>query len=150
MPRMPSALAPGTLIATQLSGAIRIPNSAIDGMVWIRLSTFSTPARNRSTRWQRIPSGTPTIAATRSDPTASRTCRNASAQKASARLAYSLRIERLAHSPDVRKTPTAASATASKATRVSGFGLRRAIASAAIRAKANTSTQKPDAGAMRA
>ena len=36
---------------------MRMPNSAIAGMVWITLSVPRIPSRSRGTRWQRIPSG---------------------------------------------------------------------------------------------
>ena len=57
MPRMPSCAAQGTAAASAPSGAIRMPNSAIAGMVWITLSVPRMPARSRGTRWHRIPSG---------------------------------------------------------------------------------------------
>src|SRR5205814_2090663 len=45
MPRIPSAAASGTAAASAASGTIRMPNSAIAGIVWITLSVPSTPER---------------------------------------------------------------------------------------------------------
>src|SRR6516165_4086272 len=42
MPRIPSAAAAGSLAASAPSGAMRMPNSAIAGMVWMTLSVPST------------------------------------------------------------------------------------------------------------
>ena len=50
MPRMPSAAAAGSLAASAPSGAMRMPNSAIAGMVWMTLSVPSTGGRRRGTR----------------------------------------------------------------------------------------------------
>ena len=36
---------------------MRMPNSAIEGTVWMTLSVPSTPGRKRGTRWHRMPSG---------------------------------------------------------------------------------------------
>ena len=70
MPRMPSLSASGTAAASAPSGAMRMPNSAIAGIVWITLSVPRMPARSRGTRWQRIPSGRPTSTAAPSEPSA--------------------------------------------------------------------------------
>ena len=61
---------------------MRMPNSAIDGMVWIRLSVPRIPARRRGTRWQRMPSGSATSTAAPSEPSASNTCRARLAREA--------------------------------------------------------------------
>ncbi len=94
MPRMPSAAAHGKAAASAASGAMRMPNSAIEGMVWITLSVPRTPGRSRGTRWHRMPSGSATTTAAPSEPSASNTCRCSSRQKRSLFTAYSRMIDR--------------------------------------------------------
>ena len=63
------AAAPGTLAASQPSGAIRMPNSAMrrDRLDDVE-HVAGSPARSAGTRWQRMPSGRPTTTAAASEP----------------------------------------------------------------------------------
>ncbi len=63
MPLKPSAASAGNASASAASGAIRMPNSAIDGIVCTTFSTPSTALRSRGWRWQSTPSGSATMTA---------------------------------------------------------------------------------------
>src|SRR5207302_1604727 len=128
MPRIPSAAASGTAAASAASGAIRIPNSAIAGIVWITLSVPSTPERSRGTRWHRMPIGSATSTAAASDPRASHTCWRASRAKRSALTAYSRITERWSNVPCARASPATAMDKARNSTRTSGPGRSRGTA----------------------
>ena len=71
-----------TAAASAPSGTMRMPNRAMEGIVWIRFSVPNVPARNRGTRWQRMPSGTATTTAAATGPSARNTCWRASRCKA--------------------------------------------------------------------
>src|SRR5438046_390001 len=149
MPRIPSAAASGTAAASAASGTIRMPNSAIAGIVWITLSVPSTPERSRGTRWHRMPIGSATSTAAASDPRASHTCWRASRANRSALTAYSRITERWSNVPCARASPATAMDRARNSTRRPGPGRMRVTASVAIRPRHMSSTQKPAPGATR-
>src|SRR5690554_2036586 len=97
-----------------------------------------------------MPSGMPATVAMATEPKARAMWVRPSAQKAGARVAYSLRIERSFHAP-LHSRPTMAIATTTRmAMRISGAKRRRASASVTSRAKAKLSNQKPAPGETRA
>ncbi len=110
MPLTPSAASTGNATASAASGAIRMPKSAIDGIVCTMFSAPSTAFRRRGWRWQSTPSGSATITAAPSEPRASSRCRCASCANRVAFTAYSRMIERSSKKPE----PSAASVTARK------------------------------------
>lgn len=119
-------------------------------MVWTTLSTGIRVARQAGRCAQPMPSGSATAKAAKVEPATSSRWRSASVQKVSARTAYSCITDRPSQIPLASAAPTAASATTRASTRRAGDRPSRASASAISTAKANSSSQAPAAGEIRA
>ena len=147
MPRMPDA---GRTVPSQASGAMSSPKSAIDGTVWITLSSANKGRASRSRRAAAMPSGTPNSSAGSSVENTICAWRPPAAWNTSCRFAYSFSSDNWSSAPDISSASTGNSTPTRASADPTAPSFKRCKASAAASQDSSTRTQKPPPSDTRA